>query len=34
MQWGEQATPEAKEYVEQMIQELKDGKIENPYKGN
>ena len=34
MQWGDQATPEAKEYVEQMIQELKDGKIENPYKGN
>lgn len=34
MQWGDQATPEAKEYVEKIIQELKDGKIENPYKGN
>lgn len=33
MQWGEQATEEAKEYVNKVIQDLKDGKIENPYKG-
>lgn len=33
MQWGEQATQEVKEYVEKVIQDLKDGKIENPYKG-
>lgn len=34
MEWGPEATPEAKKYVEEIIQELKDGKIENPYKGN
>lgn len=33
MQWGDLATDEAKEYVNGVIQELKDGKIENPYKG-
>ena len=33
MQWGDLATDENKEYVNKVIQELKDGKIANPYKG-
>lgn len=33
MEWGDQATQEVKDYVEKVIQDLKDGKVENPYKG-
>ncbi|WP_352418678.1 BMP family protein [Proteiniborus sp.] len=33
MQWGDQATQEAKDYVNKTIERLKNGEIENPYKG-
>lgn len=33
MQWGDQATDENKEYVEGVIERLRNGEIENPYKG-
>ncbi|HZJ99275.1 MAG TPA: BMP family protein [Tissierellaceae bacterium] len=33
MQWGELATDEAKEYVNEVIERLRNGEIENPYKG-
>ncbi len=33
MQWGEQATQEAKDYVNKTIERLKKGEIKNPYKG-
>ena len=33
MQWGDQATQEVKDKVASVIEELKAGKIENPYKG-
>lgn len=33
MQWGDMATQEVKDKVAEMIEELKAGKIENPYKG-
>lgn len=33
MQWGDQATQEAKDYVNSVIERLKKGEIENPYKG-
>lgn len=33
MQWGEQATQEAKDYVNKVIERLKKGEIANPYKG-
>lgn len=33
MQWGDQATQEVKDKVAEVIEELKAGKIANPYKG-
>lgn len=33
MQWGDQATQEAKDYVNKVIERLKNGEIANPYKG-